>query len=256
MGRTWITSHRTAQQLRLLGGAVALATAALGATACSSDAHDKSAVAAQAASDQVATAASQSTTAVQSTTAASASSDAKAPTDDGSTPVAAKRPQPHYVVFPGGVPAAGWKRVEAVRLTGAGGKAQRELDAALDWFAEYLGPGTSLASKPHLSVSGYAESLADFRKHHPVDEDVTVKSGKLLGRPAIWGADASIGSRFVVIALTDDYAIELKAGGMKLAELRAYAATLKETTKAGWKKAGGVVVDCVPEDPCPGVDPS
>lgn len=244
MNRSWISGGHRAQGVRRVGVAVALSTSVLGLGACSSDSAE-SAVAAQTTTDTVTPTGAERTTAAKNKSAA-----ATVPAD------VAKAVTRHYMVFPDGVPAKGWKLVEAVRLTGEGRKAQKELDADLDWFAEFLGPGTSIADKPHLSLSGYSEGLAEFRKDHPVDKGVKVRSGKLLGHPAIWGADASIGSRFVVIGLTEDYSIELTAGGMKLADLRRLAATLEETNLAGWKKAGGVVVDCVPDEDCPGVDDS
>lgn len=232
MSRAWISNHRTAQRFRLIGGALALSTAALGAAACGSDPVGATAVVADSAvaSDAATVAAATATT-----------SDATVAR--------------HYVVFPNGVPAKGWRLVEAVRLTGEGRKAQQELDPALDWFAEYLGPGTNLAKTPHLSVSGHSQSLRSFREDHPVDKGVKVKRGQILGHPAVWGSDPELGTRFVAFAIADGYTIELTAGLMTLAELRRMANTLEETDEAGWRAAGGAVVDCVPEDDCPGVDP-
>lgn len=160
-----------------------------------------------------------------------------------------------YVTFPEGVPAEGWTLERAVKQKGEGRKAQQDLAPNRDWFAEYSGPGANLAEKPYLLVSGFTRSLAE----HKADRTTkgAVRTGTVAGHPAYWGKDPDAPQPvFLAFRLAGGYTVELAGSGVTVRQLRTWAALLQEADEAAWKSGGGVVVDCLPDEDCPGVDPS
>jgi hypothetical protein len=160
-------------------------------------------------------------------------------------------PDPHYAVFPSGVPGTGWELAEAIRQLGGGRDVLGGLPG-VDWYAEFEGPELDGNTDAHLSLTGYAQSLEE-RQAESVSSTARVTEGEINGRKAFWSVepeDPESGAT-VTWEVTPDYTLELFGTGIGLDELLAMARTVKDATEAEWVAAGGVLSDCAPGEGCP-----
>lgn len=172
----------------------------------------------------------------------------------GGTTRAAVKVDPHYVVFPGRTPGAGWTLAESVRETGTGREAQLGGLPGVDWYTEFNGPANN-GEPAYLSLTGYTESLAQ-RKDESVSDTSQTQDGDINGHPAFWTTDPNDPASGVTVtwAVTDTYSIEVYATGISMDELLTFARTVKDASEAEWKAAGGTVTDCsatANATPCP-----
>lgn len=160
-------------------------------------------------------------------------------------------PDPHYAVFPSGVPGPGWELTEASRQLGAGRDVLGGLPG-VDWYAEFDGPAVDGNTDAHVSLTGYAQSLEE-RRSESVSSTAQVTEGEINGRKAFWSVepeDPESGAT-VTWEVTPDYTLELFGTGIDLEELLTMARTVQDATEAEWVAAGGVLSDCAPGDECP-----
>lgn len=163
----------------------------------------------------------------------------------------AELPDPHYAVFPSGVPGSGWELSEAVRQLGSARDVLGGLPG-VDWYAEFEGPAVDGNTDAHLSLTGYAQSLEE-RRSESVSSTARVTEGEINGRTAFWSVepeDPESGGT-VTWEVTPDYTLELFGTGIGLDELLAMARTVRDATEAEWVAAGGVLSDCAPGEECP-----
>ena len=166
----------------------------------------------------------------------------------------ADRPDPHYAVFPSGVPGPGWELSEAVRQLGSGRDVLGGLPG-VDWYAEFEGPAVDENTDAHVSLTGYVQSL-EVRRTESVSSTARVTEGEINGRKAFWSVepeDPESGST-VTWEVTPDYTLELFGTGISLDELITMARSVRDATEAEWVAAGGVLSDCAPGEDCPGSD--
>lgn len=160
-------------------------------------------------------------------------------------------PDPHYAVFPSGVPGTGWELAEAVRQLGSGRDVLGGLPG-VDWYAEFEGPEVG-DTNAYLSLTGYAQSLEE-RRAESVSSTARVTEGEINGRTAFWSVepeDPDDGAT-VTWEITPDYSLELFATGVALEELLDMARAVRDATENEWVAAGGVLTDCSPaEADCP-----
>ncbi len=158
-------------------------------------------------------------------------------------PPTGERPDPHYAVFPSGLPGTGWELVEAVRQPGS----ERDVLGGLpgvDWYAEFEGPEVG-DTDAYLSLTGYAQSLEE-RRAESVSSTASVQEGDINGRKAFWSVepeDPDSGAT-VTWEINPDYTLELFATGVGLDDLLTMARSVKDATEAEWVAAGGVLSDC------------
>lgn len=164
-----------------------------------------------------------------------------------STPTPASR----YVVFPGDVPATGWKLSEAHKSDTDNRTSQLGELPGVDWYAEFEQPDTESEDVPYLSLTGYTQPLEQLRAAIP--QTAQLSEGDIAGHHAFWGsdpADPEVGS-FVTMDFGDGYSIELFATYVELDDLLTWAGSLRPASEAEWVAAGGVVATCTPlQDEC------
>jgi hypothetical protein len=143
----------------------------------------------------------------------------------------------NYVLFPDKVPGPGWQLTSAAQLGDP--NTQDALDQATDiiWSAEYedLSNGDN-DSAPYLEISAYNHPL---EKNTLQVQDPNATSGKIGGRPAIWGTDPNDpdGQVFVAMSLTWEFTVEMYAYNMTVDQLRHYASTLQVVKQDAWRAA-------------------
>lgn len=176
----------------------------------------------------------------------------------GQQSASADQPAPHYAMFPGDAPGAGWELTDAVRTRGAdddgrNGGAQLGGLPGVDWYAEFNGPPVDEDSTAFLSLTGYTQSLAE-RRSESVSDTSDVTEGEISGHPAFWTIDPDDPDSGSVVTweVEPGYTLELFATGVAMDELVAMAKTVRDVSESEWVATEAKATGCSPTaEDCP-----